>query len=615
MGASSEYTRLLDLNYDENIWKTAVECSDLGIWHWDLANDEMSISDRYYQMLGYEKGELSSRTAYWSSLIHPDDVVVANLQIKNYFEAGNFQDILVLQYRAKKKDDTYIWIMEKSKVSEYSNEGIPTKFVGIMVDIDKINQIEQTLRESEEMFRTLVEFASDGIGIFQNGFIKYVNKQFSDIVSYEQEEMINSNMSKYIHEDYSTKIMENHYKLLAGEKVNNLHETILYRRDGTAVEVEYTISILMYKNAPAVFVIMRDITERKKVEEKIRYLSFHDKLTGLYNRAFFEEELKRLDTDRNLPLSIIMGDVNGLKFANDIFGHEEGDNLLRRIANLFKDTLRKEDVIARIGGDEFAVILPKVNAVRLEEIINSIKDKCCLEQNNGIPISISLGYSIKTKPNQDLYKILNQAENKMYSNKLLESRSIRSSIITSLKQTLEERTHETEEHASRLKKYSIKIGEKLGLDTNSQNELELLCMLHDIGKIAIPDDILNKPGALTQSEREIMKKHSEIGYRIASATPELVIISDGILSHHERWDGKGYPQGLFGDSIPFNARIVSVVDAFDAMINDRVYKKAIPEKEALEEIKRCSGTQFDPNIVSVFFEVLGAESNKELVNY
>ena len=162
------------------------------------------------------------------------------------------------------------------------------------------------------------------------------------------------------------------------------------------------------------------------------------------------------------------------------------------------------------------------------------------------------------------------------------------------------RSYETEEHAVRLGQYSKLIGEKMGLSQSSMDELELFSMLHDIGKIGIDDRILNKPGGLTPDEWEIMKKHPEIGFLITMSSPDIASISEYVLTHHERWDGTGYPLGLSGEEIPLLARILAVADAFDAMTSDRVYRKALSKEAAVEEIGKNAGTQFDPQIAALF---------------
>jgi len=188
----------------------------------------------------------------------------------------------------------------------------------------------------------------------------------------------------------------------------------------------------------------------------------------------------------------------------------------------------------------------------------------------------------------------------MYKNKLTESNSYRYLIIHSITKTLSEKDHETEEHSNRLKTFCNKLGKLLGLSELELNELEIFAALHDIGKIGVSENILNKKEKLTEEDWYKLKKHSEIGYRIVKSVPELINIADYILAHHERWDGTGYPQGLKGTSIPLLSRILTVVDAYDAMTNDRVYRKGMPKDEAINELLINAGKQFDPNIVEIF---------------
>ncbi|MCK5762471.1 MAG: HD-GYP domain-containing protein, partial [Candidatus Izimaplasma sp.] len=265
---------------------------------------------------------------------------------------------------------------------------------------------------------------------------------------------------------------------------------------------------------------------------------------------------------------------------------------------------REGDYVFRTGGDEFLMVLPKTTEKETEKIYNMIKDFCKKNRDAKIVPSIALGLAVKLEGMKDIQIVFKEAEDQMYKNKVFESESVNNTIIKSLETMLRETTNETLEHSLRVEKYSIDIGNEINLSEWQLNTLASLAHLHDIGKVTIPVSILEKAGPLNPEEWEIIKRHPEIGYKIANSSPKLTRIADGILAHHEWWNGMGYPKGLKGDEIPILARIITVVDAFDVMTSGRTYQEPMSIKLAVEELISCSGSQFDPEIVKIFINQL-----------
>lgn len=346
------------------------------------------------------------------------------------------------------------------------------------------------------------------------------------------------------------------------------------------------------------------LSELNSANEEIIFLSYYDKLTNLYNRAYMEKLLSALDNSKDTNYFIVMGDLNGLKLTNDALGHSEGDKLIALVGKILKETCGLGDVISRWGGDEFVILIKDKDTAYVSNLIDKIKDKCQNEAEFHFKISVAWGYAGYDEEKLDTEAVMSLAEKRMYRNKLMEDKSARSAAIQSLLKTLHEKHSETEEHTIRIKNLSLKLGKKLGLTKEKLDELELLSSLHDIGKIGIPEHILMKPGKLTEEEWIVMKTHCDIGYRIASSTPELAHIANKILAHHERYDGTGYPNRLKGEEIPLLSRIISIVDSFDVMTHKRVYKAAFDKEYVMYELKKCSGTQFDPVLVKEFIKLL-----------
>lgn len=351
-----------------------------------------------------------------------------------------------------------------------------------------------------------------------------------------------------------------------------------------------------------VLIIIRNTTEQTRMEMKLREMAEQDSLTKLYNRHCFMEHLQKFEGNPVRSFAVLLIDIDGLKLVNDTLGHSYGDTIIMAIANILNTLYHNIGIVSRVGGDEFAVILSGYSQEEIEKLleqmrymINEYNDKTDI-----VKISVSSGYSYLRDGIAKTNAMYQEADNNMYQNKLLKEASNRNSLVKALMKTLEVKDFLTEGHADRLEELSLNMATALKLPQHQVDRIKLLARFHDIGKVGIPDRILLKPTRLTEEEFVVMKTHSNIGKRIAEASSELKDISSLIFHHHERVDGKGYPLGLKSGEIPVECRILSIVDTYDAMTNDRPYRKALSAQAAIAEIVQCSGTQFDSALVDVF---------------
>lgn len=583
-------------------WKIIMDNLPFPIWVQDLEGKFIEVNKAYIEMYKKDKrflinkryGEIYGKTYGNISIDEYNQIV------EHVIKTGEKQEIEFNNNKISTK--CYI-------IPYYDNDKQIDGVFGVCIDITKIKKKQDQLENQKNILRTIIDTLPDFI-FFKDKSSKYVgyNKKWSDYYGKKGfEDMIGkTDLQIGIDKKLALKFIEKDKEIMKTKK-SQFIETVITTETGEK-RIEESIKVPVINDNGEVWGIVgvaRDVTERRKIEEKFRNLSYKDSLTGLNNRAYFEEKIKELNQEKFLPIGVVMGDVNGLKIVNDTFGHLEGDRLLKTISKIISEVSGESSYVFRWGGDEFVILIPNYNEDGCERTIQNILNKCENYKFDLIQLSISLGASIKKTLRQDIYVNLKEAEEKVYRQKLLKEKSVRSSIVFSLQQSLEEKNMETEQHTLRLINYAKIVGKKLGMTISELDELELITKLHDIGKIGISEDILLKPTKLTEKEFDIMKTHTEKGYRILQSSSELAHVARGVLTHHERWDGKGYPLGLKHHQIPLMARIVSVVDAFDAMTHDRVYSKAKTKKEAIRELKRCSGSQFDPEIVEVFIKIIG----------
>ncbi len=381
-------------------------------------------------------------------------------------------------------------------------------------------------------------------------------------------------------------------------------ERILVNNEGESIPVIKTVVPLVIQGKSYLIESLTNISKQKRAEDELKYHTLYDNLTGVYNRTYFEEEMNRQDKRKGEPVGILICDVDGLKNFNDTMGNKAGDFLLKAIADLFRKVLPQDCIVARTGGDEFCVLINQCTPESLPQYVCDIVVE--LEEynkNNSITASVSLGYQFGIISAQEKMKhILKKAEDNMKKEKLLHRQSSCNALVSTLMHTLGERDFITGGHAKRMENIVVILARSVGIAQNIP-ALQLFSQFHDIGKIGIPDHILNKPAALDKQEKEIMQRHSEIGYRIAQSAPVLHEVGDWILKHHEWWNGQGYPLGLKQEEIPIECRILAIADAYDAMTSDRPYRKALTDEVAIRELMEGAGSQFDPQLVKLFIKL------------
>lgn len=561
------------------------------------------VSPSHKYVLGYEPRDLPGKTVF--EYVHPDD---RDDVVKAFQKVIETRSGTRTEFRYRHAYGHYLWL-EASITHMVNDDDKLTGAVFGARDVSERKHIEEQLMNAKALLEGVLDAIPDAVGIQDPDHrIIRLNQAGYQLLNLSPEEAQGKKCYELIGREHRCRpcATERAWKTKRLERVEKfVPELGLY--------LDCRSNPILDENGDIQMVVEQfyDVTERRRMEEQLWHLSLHDHLTGLYNRSYFEEEMHRMEGSRHAPIGVIVCDVDGLKLVNDTLGHDAGDRLLIAAANAIRKSFRPDDVVARIGGDEFAVLLPKSGKAVVEEACRRIRDAVAMynSENPEVPLSISVGFAVSGETDVVMADLFKEADNNMYREKLHSSQSARSATVQTLMKTLEAKDFITEGHVDRLQNLVASLAAAVGVPENRINDLRLLALFHDIGKVGVSDRILLKAGPLTPEERLEMQRHCEIGHRIAQSIPDLPPIANWILKHHEWWNGKGYPLGLEGEEIPLECRILAIVDAYDAMTNDRPYRKAMSREEAVDELRRCAGTQFDKQLVEVFAKML--ENDKQ----
>ena len=536
--------------------------------------------------------------------IHPEDYDQVVASINNSFtNLSIWED----QYRVILPEKGLCWVRGLARPEKLSDGSV--LWHGYLRNVTENKKIEDLLYLEKEQFKTTLLSVGDGVISTDNkGKIMVINKVAENLTGWAQEEAYGKPLEEVFNiiNEFTRETCPNPAKkvLETGDTIELANHTLLIAKNGSEIPIEDSAAPIKDNagTTTGVVLVFRDATEKIEKLKQIEYLSFHDYLTGLYNRRYMEDTMMRLDTSRNLPFTIMVLDVNGLKLTNDAFGHQMGDKLLRTVADILKKVCRFDDIICRIGGDEFIILLPKTDEKQAEKIRQRINNAALNAKLDAVIVSLAIGYAVKTNHDEDIVSIKNNADKNMYKDKLQYGKTMRSQTIETVLRSINSKYDEEQIHTERVSQYCEVIARAMELSEKEISDIKTGGALHDIGKIVVSPEILNKPGKLTGWEFDLIKRHCETGYQILRQVGEYSALAELALYHHERWDGLGYPEGLRGERIPLGARIIAVADAFEAMTAKRAYQKSKTGEEAIVELLKHSGTQFDPEIVKVFIE-------------
>ncbi len=562
---------------------------------WSQANQALCT------FLGYTEEELHRLT--FLDVTHPDDYA-ASIERRRQQVDGE-SDAVRFEKRYVRSDGELVWAGVASTLIRDA-DGRELYTVSVVEDISERISARNAVRKAEELFRHAFDEAPIGMALVApDGRFLRVNRALAELTGYEESDLLHRSFQQITHPDDLLSDLDQMEQVLRGELRSYRMEKRYVRRDGSLLWVMLSVSLIRDTDGtPLHFVSqVEEIGDRKRQEAELERMANFDPLTGLGNRRKLMADLERLLADaRGEPFGLAIFDLNGFKTYNDLFGHPAGDTMLSRLAQALNATLADEGVGYRIGGDEFCVI-----AHGDLESVFARASVALSAKGDWFSIESAYGHVLVPTEARDVSSALQVADGRLYARKGTARRTAPQQARDALMQVLVEQDPLLFEHASRVARLAESSARLLGLDEEEVWHVRIAAELHDVGKSAVPELLLDKPGVLDETEWSFIRRHTLIGERIVGAAPALSRVGLLIRSSHERLDGNGYPDGLAGEDIPLGARIVAVADAFDAMTSDRPYARARSVDWAVEELRRCAGAQFDSRVVEAFIDAVAAD--------
>jgi len=561
------------------------------LWEIDLLGKYTYVDEYVTPILGYQPNDLIDKL-YFYDLFHEDiKEDIKKVAFETFDKHESFGNVINKNLSITGKT---VWLLT-SGAPKYDEHGKYIGYRGIDTDITRWMESEEKAESYHERF--LAVFMNSPLGMIQydhHGRLVVYNNQFVKMIGIKKE-LIDEMNIKSLFGPHLLKIYEESKKGIANRNRGTLFNP--FSNQTIPVVVDF-VPLFEKKIVSGGIVLIEDLRESIQKEEEIKKILKKDFLTDTYNRSSFDEDV--LDfKESDLPIYFVLADINGIRVYNESFGFETGDKIISYVASTIKSHMKVDMRVYRVGGDEFGFFIKNANMNDAEELVTLI-NKDMENQPFEFDVHVSFGYADLESLNKPFQTVFKNAEKMLFSQKIYEGSSVSSKTVDVIMAALFEKSKRELNHSKRVASMSYHIAKSMNLGKTFEEKVKLSGLLHDIGKINIDSNILNKTDDLNPEEWDIIKEHPRTGYMILNAVEEYRDIANIVLSHHERYDGSGYPRGIVGTYIPLEARVVSVADAFDAMTQDRTYRKALSTDDAINELRAGKEKQFDPTIVEIF---------------